>query len=1448
MENEMASTVNFQPGSVQRLISAIVPVLFVAISYVDPGKWAAAVEGGARYGYDFIIVMLVFNFVAILCQYLSARVAVVTGKDLAQICSEEYDKVTCIFLGVQAELSMIALDLAMLLGTAHGLNALLGADLLTCVFLMSLDAALFPVASTFLENGKSKMICICVSSFILISYLFGVLLSQPELSPEIPMSTGGTMLTKLSGESVFVLMTLLGANIMPHNFYLHSSIVQQDQRPANVSKGTLCHDHFLAILCIFSGIFLVNYVLMNSAADVFHSTGLALHTFRDTLNLMDQVSWSLMATFGLVMILVLSNHVSALSWKHSGQTVLNNLFNTDIPGWLHHSTIRILAIVPAVYSVYNSSAEGLYQLLIFTQIITALSLPSSVIPLFRIASSRSLMGPHKVSQFLEFAVLTTFLVMLGLEIIFVIEMIFGNSDWARGNVGTPFLVLLLIAIVSLCLMLWLAATPLKSASMRVDAAQVWTWDPQALVVEPLIETEDIEFSEPRYRVDEFKRSQETEMMFRVDELKKTQEPHTEDLPDYPALDSGLNLPDSFLDTDTVSQLSTIEESEKYPIVMCQIPKEETGTLTLCQTPKEETGTLTLSTVSEVSDSESTGQSITSKMEETEKIVTKREEHEEDLQVQKDEAESWDVEEPISKACPTLSYDGPGSYKSIGGKVDDFGSGPASLSRLAGLGRAARRQLAAALDEFWGQLFDFHGKLTNEAKTKKLDMLLGFESNSNTNSKENLNLPNLPSSVKLDPTSTGFYPSIGGGRLSDALINASLYESPRQQSSGLVDSPYATQRGSSSLSSMNMQLLKAYALSTTQNTLDSGERRYSSLRHSPSNNGYIDQTAAATAAAQAAFDAGERLYSSLRLPTSGGYADQPANPNTLDSSERRYASLRLPVSGGYVDQPTNPNTLDSSERRYASLRLPASGGYGDQPTTPNALDSGERRYASLRLPASGGYSDQPTTPNTLDSGERRYSSLRMPPVSDGYSSQPATVHGYQLQSYINRLAKERNVEYLTSQLDSLAPNSPSRISSNYRDPFFASPAALGPRRPQNGITASKPPGFPDLAVPRNNNSLQPERSIYDLQSGNTGIHDDSANTKKYHSLPDISGMAPTQRDSIQPDRTGGVPSRYGPSSYGQSLHTGAPYKTGGLPSMGGPYSLQYAAGSGGSMWSREPLEQFCFADKKVPLNTQEAVAVSCAESESKLLQSFRHCIVKLLKLEGSDWLFRTNDGADEDLIDRVAAREKFYYEAETRMTMNRTVGGGESESVDYSKFWLNSVPNCGDDCIWRADLIVSFGVWCIHRVLELSLMESRPELWGKYTYVLNRLQGMIEPAFSKARTPMTPCFCLQVPAARQQLSPSSITSGSLPPPSKHGRGKLTNAAMLLDIIKDVETAISCRKGRTGTAAGDVAFPKGKENLVSVLKRYKRRLSTKAVGPQEGVGPGPRRVLASAAYGS
>ncbi|KAL7617866.1 hypothetical protein Lser_V15G02069 [Lactuca serriola] len=1223
METTDTMIIKQQSNMTQRLLPAVLPVLFIAISYIDPGKWVATIEGGARFGYDLIILMFIFSLAAVLCHYLSASIAIVTGKDLAQICSMEYDMATCVFLGIQAELSMIALDLSMILGTAHALNLTFGIGLFSCVLLTSIDAFLFPIFSSYLENGKAKFICIRLATVALLSYVFGVLMSQRDTS----LSMGG-MPTRLNGESVFALMSLLGASIMPHNFYLHSSILQQNPGPTRVSKQDLCHDHLFAIACGFSGIFVINYILMNSAANVFYSTGLDLLTFQDALSLMDQVFKTLMAPFALILVLLLSNHTTALTWKFSGQTVLQNFFKVNIPGWCHHSTIRLIAIIPALLCSYHLGAEGSYQLMVFTQIIVALLLPSSVIPLFRVASSRSIMGVNKISQFVEYLVWITYIGMLVLGVVFVVETVFGNSDWASNlrwtmgpGMSVPYIAVLVTAFFSISLMLWLVVTPLKSVSTRPDLKRV-----------------EIQETRPT-RVDDLIEKQET-----VTGLGLTRENEC---------DSDFNLPEEILDYENGPHLTTIEENS--------------SDLTIVETVKKEDN--------DDDDDDSVEKRLI--IDGSSSILK---DHERDPWEPEEEQQPKVVSVTVLNQSNQLNQsptsNGPGSFRSLSVKTDDMGSGPGSLSKLAGLGRAARRQLATNLDDFWKLLFDLHGEATQDAKTNKLDKLLGIDSKVKPSPGPGPNPnPNPVISKLVNPETkfNGFIPNV---------------------STGLSDSVYVVPRGSSSLLSNYQQLLDAY----TQ----------------------------------------------------------------------------------------NPGLNMDPEKRYHSLRLPQ---------------------------ASGGYTDQ-----------------------------PATVHGYQIKSLINQ-TKQRNSDYF--QMDSVSPKSPSigNASLNYKSPVSLT------RTQQNGLRPAKPPGFPDPVVSRNT-SMQPERTYYNHQPAGPveNVHE-----KKYYSMPDISGLIPNRESKVLPERESG--SRYGQLVYpgpGSGPGPGPLYRSGTISGYGGlsysnlsrdaaayqPVSsygpgigLGLGFGSGSdtwSMWSKQPSEQFGVAEK-VNLNTQEAFITSGVDAEANLLKSFRLCIVKLLKLEGSEWLFKQNGGLDEDLVDRVAARERFLYEIEgNEVTRAAARGGGAKvDEAEYNKYLVTSVPNCGEGCVWRIELIKSFGVWCIHRILELSLMESRPELWGKYTYVLNRLQGIIEPSFSKPRTPSSPCFCLQLPEAYHLRSspPKSITS--LPPPVKQSRGKTTTAASLLDIVKDVETAISCRKGRPGTAAGDVAFPKGKENLASVLKRYKRRLM--AVAP-------------------
>ncbi|KAB5519858.1 hypothetical protein DKX38_024177 [Salix brachista] len=1255
MDTEFANA-NHPLHFLHRLLPAAGPGLLIAIGYVDPGKWAATVEGGARFGSDLVLPMLLFNFVAILCQYLSARIGVITRKDLAQICNDEYGKWTCMFLGVQAALSVIALDLTMVVS-------------LNLSYLVHLVAYSKDMDLRHLREMQGEF-TLYVHCRLHITFVFFQGSHQPTRNPSFHKWDANKIKRGecvCRDESTWVSANKLDLADGCRKLKLkladgcrkfqsedgvisgvgfkgkHEELVDGFKR--NKSDFNV-KDVGVQMQREDSGIYLVNYVLMISAANVLYSTGLVILTFSDAMSLMEQVFRSPVAPFGFSLILFFANHITAFSWNLGGQVVLHDFLRLDIPNWLQRAAFRIIAVVPALYCVWTSGVEGIYQLLILTQVMVALLLPSSVIPLFRVASSRQVMGVYKISPFLEFVALVSFMGVLGINIIFVVEMIFGDSDWVgnlRWSTGsgssTSYIALLITACSSFCLMLWLAATPLKSAT-RLDA-QAWNWDVQNAVSEPSMLIEEDFFTENKCTREELIERQE-----QLPEPGKSFDSYS----DITVANADPDLPEKIMETDQERHLTTIKE------------KHSEVTISSSQTFYEEE---TLPTI---------------------------------------ESASLSAAVNLVPDAELLHYvfasDGPGSFRSLSGKSDEGGNGAGSLSRLAGLGRAARRHLAAALDEFWGQLYDFHGQITQEAKTKKLDAL-------------GVDLKLASSLLKVDTAGkeSSRYFSLVGGRASDSLINSSLCNSPKQLQVQNMDSSYGAHRGPSSLWSNHMQLLDACVQGPSHSIVDSSERRYSGVRTLPS--------------------------------------------------------------------------------------------------------------------------------------------------SDGWDNQPATVHGYQIPSIVNRIAKDRVLSSLNGQMESAAPISPSLGPRNYRDPLTVS---MG-QKLQNGLSSSQASGFQNLAVTRNS-PLPSERPYHDVYSSgsaeDTGM---SANTKKYHSLPAISGLAGPYRDlymsekSAQWDKSAEFGSFVSRIGYEQSYYSntasgagaGGPLSFNGLSKGHGDSFSLHMTPDPGSLWSKQPFEQFGVADKIRAVgsgignqsNSINHEVTSPVNSEAQLLWSFRHYIVKLLKLEGSDWLFRQNDGADQDLIDCVAARERYLYEAETR-EMSHVAHMGESTylysdrksgsalrngNASITNIMISLVPHCGEGCVWRLDLIISFGVWCIHRILDLSLMESRPELWGKYTYVLNHLQGIIELAFSKPRTPMSPCFCFHIPASHQHRSSPPALNGMLPPASKPGRGKTTTAATLLDLTKDVEIAISCRKGRSGTAAGDVAFPKGKENLASVLKRYKRRLSNR-----------------------
>ncbi|XP_066386463.1 protein ETHYLENE-INSENSITIVE 2-like [Miscanthus floridulus] len=406
------------------------PTLLVSMGYLDFGKCLVAVEAGSRFGYDLVLLVLLLNLSAILCQYLSSCIGIVTGKNLAEICHQEYDQKICVVLGLQAGLSLLTSELTMIAGIAVGFNLVFESnDPITVVCFTSVVINMLSYTLSLLNKRKAVMLNAYLSGFTLVCFVLGLLVSHPKT----PVNTN-VMFPKLSGESAYSLMALLGTNIIVHNFYTHSSIVQVQRRFRGHALGSLFHDHLSSILFAFSGIFLVNYILLSSAVDESKTT-MAIN-FQDARQLMNRfVFINPVAPIVLLVILLFSGHIVSMTCIIGSDVISKNLFGVKLSLFAHHLLPKVFAMIATIYHAKVAGFEGLYQLLMICPIIQAMLLPSFVIPVFRISSSRLLMGRYRISLYVEILSFLAFLLTLFTNIIFAAEVLFGDSTWTNDLKG-----------------------------------------------------------------------------------------------------------------------------------------------------------------------------------------------------------------------------------------------------------------------------------------------------------------------------------------------------------------------------------------------------------------------------------------------------------------------------------------------------------------------------------------------------------------------------------------------------------------------------------------------------------------------------------------------------------------------------------------------------------------------------------------------------------------------------------------------------------------------------------------------------------------------------------------------------------------------------------------------------------------------------------------------------
>ncbi len=376
----------------RKLLSFGGPGLLVAVGYMDPGNWATDLAAGSRYGYQLLFVVLLSNWMAILLQSLAARLGLVTQRDLAQACRDSYSRPVVITLWILCEVAIIACDLAEVLGSAIALELLFGLPMVWGVCLTALDALLI---LTLQSKGIRLIEAFAAMLIAVIAICFAVEIywAQPVWATVLQ---GLLPDTRLLGdrEMLYLAVSILGATVMPHNLYLHSSIVQtRAVRPTPEGIREAIRYNLTDVIVALSFAFFINAAILVLAASVFYQTGHhKVAEIHEAYKLLTPLLGSPWASILFAIALLCAGQNATLTGTLAGQIVMEGFMEWRIAPWKRRLLTRLLAIIPAVVITAFYGEKGSGQLLILSQVVLSLQLSFAVVPLILFTSDPKKMG------------------------------------------------------------------------------------------------------------------------------------------------------------------------------------------------------------------------------------------------------------------------------------------------------------------------------------------------------------------------------------------------------------------------------------------------------------------------------------------------------------------------------------------------------------------------------------------------------------------------------------------------------------------------------------------------------------------------------------------------------------------------------------------------------------------------------------------------------------------------------------------------------------------------------------------------------------------------------------------------------------------------------------------------------------------------------------------------
>jgi manganese transport protein len=423
--SEVYRSVPVQRASTWRKMLAFAgPGYLVAVGYMDPGNWATDLAGGSQFGYTLLTVILLSNLMAVLLQGLASKLGIVTGRDLAQACRDHYSKPVGFILWVLCELAIAACDLAEVIGTAIALNLLFDIPLPVGVAITALDVLLL----LYLQNKGFRLleaIVITLVATVGVCFLFEIFLAKPEFGAVMRGFIPDPEILK-NKDMLYVSVGILGATVMPHNLYLHSSIVQTRQYEETPDgKREAVKFAFIDSTVALSLALFINAAILIVAAATFHKSGNeGVAEIQDAYKLLTPLlGGGASAMFALA--LLASGQNSTLTGTLAGQIVMEGFLNIRIRPWLRRLITRMIAIVPAAIVAILYGESGTARLLILSQVILSLQLSFAVFPLVMFTSDRAKMGAFANPGWLKLMAYVVALVIAGLNVWLLFQTVVG---------------------------------------------------------------------------------------------------------------------------------------------------------------------------------------------------------------------------------------------------------------------------------------------------------------------------------------------------------------------------------------------------------------------------------------------------------------------------------------------------------------------------------------------------------------------------------------------------------------------------------------------------------------------------------------------------------------------------------------------------------------------------------------------------------------------------------------------------------------------------------------------------------------------------------------------------------------------------------------------------------------------------------------------------------------